>query len=284
MQAAPAAENDQVCSYATAWGTGAKGHEVLQLFKHCYGGGGGGSWPRHPDLGKGGGGGGSGGRDVSKNNPGDVAQPTKDATINGDCGGNPVIRSNGNKVEPELDFAAQGELGLYLKRTYNHYWSAVGLFGNHWLSNFDYTLAPSSDASWLWAQRPDGRRIKFIRDATAARWNEDKPGPVAYIVRNGDGTYTLYTEDRDTERYDSNGYITELRNERGISWTFTYSGKYLQRVTHSSGRYVQFAWGGGQVTSVTDPEGNVYQYGYTANVFGTGRGRLTSTTLSAIAS
>jgi len=52
--------------------------------------------------------------------------------------GNPVVLYTGNKVEPELDFASQGEMGLYLQRTYNHHWSAVGIFGQHWLSNFDY--------------------------------------------------------------------------------------------------------------------------------------------------
>lgn len=76
-------------------------------------------------------------------------QPTDDKEK--DCNGrkgNPVVLYSGNKVEPELDFASKGEMGLFLQRNYNHYWSATGLFGNHWLSNFDYSLA-FTDANQL---------------------------------------------------------------------------------------------------------------------------------------
>ncbi|HEC0375722.1 TPA: hypothetical protein R1R29_005229, partial [Escherichia coli] len=55
--------------------------------------------------------------------------------------------------------------------------------------------------------------------------------------------------------------------------------KYLQKVTHSSGRSIQFVWSNGSLTQVKDPAGNVYQYTYTPNAFGTGRARLASATL-----
>jgi len=65
------------------------------------------------------------------------------APTDGGTAGNPVVLYTGNKVEPELDFASNGEMGLYLQRTYNHHWSATGLFGRHWLSNLDYSLVYS---------------------------------------------------------------------------------------------------------------------------------------------
>jgi YD repeat-containing protein len=213
---------------------------------------------------------------------GSKEQETDDKTDKPPCeeetSSNPVVLFTGNKVEPELDFATAGDMGLYLARTYNHHWSATGLFGNHWLSNFDYSLAFSTDKSVAWAQRPDGRRVKFVFDAAANRWNEDKALAVAYIVKSGD-SYILHNDERGSETYNADGYITLRRNEQGIAWTFVYSGKYLQAVTHTSGRSVQFAWANGQVSQVTDPAGNVYQYTYTPNVFGTGRGRLASTIL-----
>ncbi|MFT4249441.1 MAG: DUF6531 domain-containing protein [Pseudomonas sp.] len=178
--------------------------------------------------------------------------------------------STGNKVEPELDFSTAGEMGLQLSRTYNAFWSARGLFGSYWLSNFDYTLV--LDGNLLWAQRPDGRRIKFVRDAASGYYLEEKAEPIAYVVNNGDGSYTLFNEENGSERYNAEGYILERRNEQGIAWTFSYSGKYLQQVTHSSGRAVRFAWSGGMVTQVTDPAGNAYRYTYTTNVYGTGDG------------
>ncbi|HFL6161387.1 TPA: DUF6531 domain-containing protein [Stenotrophomonas maltophilia] len=207
-------------------------------------------------------------------------QPTDDKEK--DCNGrkgNPVVLYSGNKVEPELDFASQGEMGLFLQRNYNHYWSATGLFGNHWLSNFDYSLAFTDANQLAWVQRPDGRRIKYLKDPASGRWYEDKAQPIAYLAANGDGTFTLRNENNGTEIYNAEGYITRLSNEQGVSWTFSYTDRYLQKVTHSSGRSISFGWTNGQVSQVTDPAGNIYRYTYTPNVFGNGRGRLASTTL-----
>lgn len=190
--------------------------------------------------------------------------------------GNPVVLYTGNKVEPELDFASQGEMGLYLQRTYNHHWSAVGIFGQHWLSNFDYSLAFSDERNLAWSQRPDGRRIKFLRDLSSGHWFEDKAQPVAYIKQNGDGSFTLHNEQRGTESYNAEGFITQQRDEQGVAWTYSYNNRYLQRVTHSSGRQINFSWSNGQLVRVTDPAGNAYQYTYTANAFGSNRPRLAS--------
>lgn len=215
-------------------------------------------------------------------NPGAIEQPTgsggnaSESVVRGDG----VVLATGNKLESELDFAVSGDMGLYLLRTYNNYWAASGLFGGRWLSNFDYSLAFSTvnGQKIAWAQRPDGRRLKFV-PAGSDRWNEDKSAAIAYIVRNADGSYTLHNEERGSETYDAGGYITRRNDATGIGWEFTYSGKLLQRVTHSSGSSVQFAWANGAVTKVIDPNGSVYTYGYTANVFGVERPRLASTTL-----
>jgi YD repeat-containing protein len=193
--------------------------------------------------------------------------------------GNPVVLYTGNKVEHELDFASNGEMGLYLQRTYNHHWSATGLFGRHWLSNFDYSLVYSDAQNILWAQRPDGRRIKFLLDTASGRWYEDKAQPVAYITRDASGVLTLFNEDRGVETYDAEGFMTQRRNEQGVKWTFAYNNRYLQTVTHSSGRKITFGWTNGQLTQVTDPAGGIYRYTYTANAFGSGTARLASTTL-----
>ena len=211
-------------------------------------------------------------------NMGAAEQPTGDRSYREavDFGGHGVVLATGNKIETDVDFAAQGEMALYLQRTYNHHWTAAGLFGRHWLSNFDYSLAASTVAGQeiLWVQRPDGRRIKFVPSGQAARWNEDKPSPIAYVVRNGDGTYTLRNEERGTEKYGSDGRISERRNEHGIAWTFSYAGDYLSRVTHSSGAFVEFEWSGAQLVRAWDPARRAYNYSYTNDAFGPGRHRL----------
>ena len=100
--------------------------------------------------------------------------------------GNPVVLFTGNKIENEIDFVSSGEMGLYLSRTYNHHWVGRGLFGQHWLSNFDYSLAIQKNATEtvLWVQYPDGRRLRFIPNG-ASRWIEDKTAPIATVRLTG---------------------------------------------------------------------------------------------------
>jgi RHS repeat-associated protein len=238
----------------------------------------------------------------------DASIPTSGAETTG-CS-NPIVMATGNKIELETDFVTGGEeMPLYLQRTYNHYWPGIGLFGKQWVSNFDYQLTfwnSSSTAacypdpgnypacttipdhpSVLWAYRPDGRRIRFTWNATANAWLEDKPDAVAKIVVNADGTYTHFAEDNTTEHYSNIGYILERKNAAGIGWTFSYisqptsgnpNGFSLNRVTHTSGRYVQFAWGYGNLKYVKDPAGNQYNYTYDADYFGADEDLLISAT------
>ncbi|UNK50562.1 DUF6531 domain-containing protein [Lysobacter sp. S4-A87] len=222
-------------------------------------------------------------QEVFSPNFGALEQPTGDRSYRpaAEVSGSGVVLATGNKIEVETDFSARGEMPLFLRRTYNHQWSASGLFGKHWISNLDYSLAASTSGSQviLWAQRPDGRRIKFVPSGEANRWNEDKATPVAYVLKGADNAYTLYNEERGSERYDSTGYVLQVKDEHGAAWAFTYNGLYLQRVTHTSGRYIQLTWNGSQLVQVLDPAGNAYVYSYTANAFGAGRNRLASVTL-----
>ena len=205
---------------------------------------------------------------------------------------NPVVLATGNKIETELDFSTSGERPLHLERTYNHYWQGVGLFGRHWLSNFDYKLTFGSTAvnacyprpgggacgigtnTVIYAWRPDGRTIKFTKNVTDGVFYEDKPGPVAHIVQLANGSFLLTTENREQETYSSAGYVSNVARY-GIGWTYSYvNGTYPSRVTHTSGRYVEFTWTGSQLTAVRDPAGNQYGFSYNANQFGTGLHRL----------
>ena len=202
--------------------------------------------------------------------------------------GNPVVVSTGTKVESEVDFTSSGEMPLILSRTYNSAGQGVGLFGKQWKSNFDFKLTfgvsdvnacyprPGGGAcsiganTTIWAHKPDGRIIKFVKNASDGVFYEDKASPIARIVQGVDGMFTQHGEDNTIERYSSAGYVAEIKNEYGISWTFLYSGTYPIKVTHASGRYIDLVWTGGQLTSVRDPAGNYYGYAYHANRFGTG--------------
>ena len=213
--------------------------------------------------------------------------------------GAPIVYATGNLVTGEMDFSSGGEMGLYLHRTFNNYWGGVGIFGAKWLSNFDYKLSfgtssptgpcypkpgavcitPPTGTMDLWAHLPDGRRIRYVYSSTLGFWQEVKPSPVASIVRNADGTYILINESGGSERYSASGYVLAIGNEQGLGRTFTYdANNYLQRVTHTNGRYVQLAWTGNQLTSITDPNGAVYTYTYLANQPSAGLNLLSTVT------
>jgi len=206
--------------------------------------------------------------------------------------GNPIIISTGNKIEVELDFTTSGEMPLTLARTYNHFWRGAGIFGKHWVSSFDYALTfGTTDVNScfprpgggtcgigsnavIYAWRPDGRTIKYIKGGDGIFY-EDKPQPIARIVPQPNGSFHHYTEENGFEIYSSAGYISLIRNLNNIEWVFSYvNGTYPYRVTHTSGRYVEFSWTQGMMMGVRDPAGNIHSYVYNANTFGTGLHRL----------
>lgn len=210
-----------------------------------------------------------------------------------DVAGNPVVLLNGNKIEREVDFVSNGEAGLNLQRAYNHYWQGIGIFGKHWISNFDFKLSfGGSDCyprpgggtcdigsnTYIAALRPDGSANGYRLNSGDGVFYETKASPVSKIVRQANGDFVLYGEGDQIETYSSAGYIKSVNNAQGVGWTFTYTNTtYPTRVTHTSGRYVEFTWTGNQLTAVRDPAGTSYSYTYAANQFGAGLHRLAST-------
>ena len=170
-------------------------------------------------------------------------------------------------------------MGLSLTRTYDYYWNGIGIFGRRWLSDYDFKLLfttsdPTSSCYTrpgnvrcdplnkpIWAQRPDGRQIKFnYSSSPSPGWYEDKPSPVAKIIQTG-STYTLYSEDHTVEVYDYNGFPTSIKNQQNIGWTFSYDANhYLTTVTQSSERHVDYGCNNVMLAQETYPEGNIYQY------------------------
>lgn len=241
-------------------------------------------WPSNPGSGFLPGGWGADDTHIFDENPGDQ-DATRDAAEKGcdEQSGNPVVISTGNKLHSALDFAVDAEMGLRLERRYNHYWQHIGLFGRHWTSSLDYSLV-FAGPDLIYAQRPDGRRIRFDYNPITDRYEENKPDPVAWIESPASGGWLFHTEDRSIERYNAFGYILERRNRQGIGWTFSYdASNYLQQVTHSNGQSITLQWTPStgpvrRLTGVTDPAGFTHSYDYELNVFGPNQPRLRSAT------
>ena len=215
---------------------------------------------------------------------------------------NPIIVATGNKIESETDFVTAGEAALQLRRTWNQHAGGVGIFGQKWISNFDFKLSFGNDywASSCYARpsipqctstgaytdvvahKPDGRQVLYKKNASDGIYYENKPIPISKIIRQPDGTWTLYGEDNSVERYTVGGYPISIKNDHGIGWTFLHggmNGTQLQRVTHASGRYVQFLWTGDELTEVRDPAQHSYRYTYSHQKVIDGLHLLATTTL-----
>lgn len=214
--------------------------------------------------------------------------------------GNPVIIASGNKVQSETDFSSGGELGLYLTRNYNHHWDGSGIFGPHWVSNYDLKLSFSSATGMrciaepgapidcnlrnidsIYAHRPDGKKLKFTWNATRGRWVDSKPDSIEWLqaaeIDDTTREWIFHTESNAVEVYNNNGEILSATNEQGLTLNFAYANGRLQSVTHPSGKRVAFTWSNARVTAVTAPDGSVYQYDYQWNALGTGKHLLQST-------
>ncbi|MCC8363835.1 RHS repeat protein [Lysobacter sp. A6] len=194
--------------------------------------------------------------------------------------GNPVEPATGAKREVEIDFALQGEMALYVKRTYASFGQMGTMLGGRWRTNFEMSLLVGTGT--ITAYRNDGSRIDFTHQTATNDWR-DKNGGVARIVASGSG-YTLYAPDNLVETYDTTGRVLTQKNRRGVGLTFHYAQlahlapstkPMLDRVVHTSGRSVQFQWAKfgseARVVQVTDPVGSAYKYGYDS------QGRLAST-------
>lgn len=227
-----------------------------------------------------GGGGGAGGG---------APAPAPVGTKDGDCGenkpaqtaskkGNPIDIATGMKVETERDFYSGGELPLLLERQYRSTNTWDGLFGRYWESNFDYRLIVV-DSTNLLINIP--ARGMFAFKAVAGVPNTWEPyghGIQATVTRAADGVYMLYWTNDSVQRYSSTGKVLSVKNPQGLGYDFSYNTNgYLDRVTATTGRFIQFTWTGSQLTRVTDPSGAQYNYVYTADKFGVGSHLLKKT-------
>ncbi|PJK07797.1 hypothetical protein CO608_09485 [Lysobacteraceae bacterium NML08-0793] len=186
-------------------------------------------------------------------------------------------------------------MGLGLMRVYNHHWSGTGIFGKKWVSSFDYFLtfgnngntqstcfpmagsncSFSDNHQMIFAWRPSGGILKFEKDATTGNFIETSNSFPATLTRLADGSFKLESLGG-VEEYHANGRIKRLSDSRGIAWNYSYNGNRLYRVTHTSGRYVEFIWSNNRLQTIRDAAGNTYQYGYTAS--GAAAPRLVSAT------
>lgn len=217
----------------------------------------------------------------------DVNIAGRNASTDGACAGNPVMLATGNKVEFEVDFQVPSNDGLSLARTYNHYSNqAFGIFGTKWTTNHDYNvmfgdyepgactinshgyeICDKKKARFILAVRPDGRNLKYVRDGSGV-YRPELVGSNTFMFWDQQSNLVYHAENNEIERYGrdwlaiSSSYISERKNQLGDTWAYEGEAWQINKITHSSGRYIQFFWSSGKLTAVRDSSGSFHGYAY----------------------
>lgn len=191
---------------------------------------------------------------------------------------NPVLVTTGEKYKEELDFSANGGLGL--TRIYRSMVTKGNLFGGNWMSSLDYPSLAVAKPYTNWAgnrmyheitlTQPDGTsylyQSAFVDQKTgnSAEYYSSSSTVTGRLTWSTEEGYKITTNDKIYHYPDG-----ELRTIRDLSTgnvlTFTRIGAVL-KVTDSAGRWVELTKNQyGVVWQVRDPSGNIWTYEYDPN-------------------
>ncbi|MGY6518540.1 MAG: RHS repeat-associated core domain-containing protein [Lysobacteraceae bacterium] len=217
--------------------------------------------------------------------------------LQGDCGpsdvtGQPVVLASGNKLLAHTDLSA-GISSLGITRRYSKMSQTASGFGPGW--SWDWGLILSFEANpgfspvcqpgtfepgvpcplvgsrynAIVATRADGTRHRYTWNAGTGRFEDARPQSTSWIDASfwSDVTmdeFTLTGEDRSREIYNHIGRVLTAFDARNVGYTFVYTnlGNQLLEIRHTSGRKLVLGWTSGRITSVTAPNNQVFQYGY----------------------
>ena len=151
---------------------------------------------------------------------------------------------------------------LSIQRSYNSLrGSEAGPFGNGWTFNYNEKLVINPDTSVTWNDA-DGSQHTFTAKATTGGYAPPRGVP-ARLVKNWDGSFSLWRLDGIREAFDSTGKLSSVTDRNGNKVTTTYTSGRLSAVADDSGQTLTFTYdGGGRITSIRDPINRYVNYSY----------------------
>ncbi|MCB1763276.1 MAG: choice-of-anchor J domain-containing protein, partial [Gammaproteobacteria bacterium] len=139
---------------------------------------------------------------------------------------------------------------------------AVGRFGRGWSDNWDYQLEVADDGT-VTLYGPNKSRRVFQPDSRSASYFS-QTGDYAALSALGGGVFSLTESDGMVYLFRADGKLDYLQDTHGNRVTTTWSGDLLTRLAHSAGPYLDLAYDGLRLTSLTDNRGRVTSYAYDA--------------------
>ncbi|MGN0505028.1 MAG: S8 family serine peptidase, partial [Lachnospiraceae bacterium] len=175
-------------------------------------------------------------------------------------GGDPVNVITGNFYMSltDLYFAGIGDSPVAITRSYNSLDTGSGLFGKGWSFSYESSLSVVS-SSRVKVTYADGRILVFQKNGNSYTAEATKD----ILIKNGDGTWSLATEEKKTWNYSSTGKLLFIADRNGNKITFTYgSNGSLTKITGSDGIAVTVTCQNGRISKLTDPFGRTVTYAY----------------------
>jgi RHS repeat-associated protein len=211
-----------------------------------------------------------------------VCLPYPERPCDDDCenkAGNPILISNGTKLETMTDFSTGGSHPLEFRRYYRSIMSSpFGRLGMGWSSTYDRMLVLESSTS-VEVYSETGTLSSFTKSGGV--WNRSYSDLTSKLVEVTAGTIFEFTNGADrTDRFELAGSsfrLTQVRWRSGYQQDLTYdaiSGR-LATVTDSFGRTLTFTWDLDVLASIEAPGQYKISYTYdrvTAGPSGLSRG------------
>ena len=182
--------------------------------------------------------------------PGGCGVPESEQTDHGKACGfglDPVNMATGNFVWQHTDLAvAAPGTAFNWQRTYNSLDTRVGMLGRGWSGTYDARLDLSVTGKVKVIVEGGGQSIYTLQSGQYL----PPPGERARLTRNADGTYLLVRPNQYHLRFSSTGQLLSKSDSAGRTVTLNYTAGQLSSITDAVGRVFNIS---------TDAQGHVKQ-------------------------
>jgi len=191
--------------------------------------------------------------------------------------GNPISLGGGNKYQAVTDFETATPDKLGFTRYYNSGGALDrqrSILGAGWRSVFDAYIDTTHPGWYVYVHRPDGQVLEMDFAFGSSTWYAIQADVDLQLTQTGsswvltDSDDTVWTFTQLTAQAPA-AVLASIKRRSGYTQTLQYDASgQLASVTDSYGRTLQFTFQNGLLSTITAPDGGVYQYLY-QNVYQT---------------